>query len=276
MENVQPYLNLMKKMLVDYYQGDELVIVPPTEIAQPADPQLIHELQKFLNRQNLQLARKVPFEAAKREQGLDWPSQADSMIGLKRMENIQECVEYVIQHKIEGDLIETGVWRGGACIFMRAILEAYGVKDKTVFVADSFEGLPPPNPEKYPADEGDIHSTIGFLAVSLEQVKENFQKYGLLDAQVQFLKGWFKDTLPVAPIDKLSIMRLDGDIYESTMDALTALYPKLSPGGFCIIDDYGCIKACKQAVEDYREAHHITEKIVEIDWTGVYWQKTGL
>lgn len=273
MESIQLYLDLMKKTLVDYYQGDELVIIPANEIERPADPQLIHELQKFLNRQNLQLARSVPFDPAKRSVGLDWPSQAESMIGLKRLENIQECAEYILNHKIDGDFIETGAWRGGACIFMRAILKAYGITDRKVFVADSFEGLPPPNPEKYPADEGDLHSTVSFLAVSLEQVKANFQKYGLLDEQVQFLKGWFKDTLPVAPVDKIALLRLDGDIYESTMDALNALYPKLSPGGFCIIDDYGAIKACKEAVHDYRKAHNISEEIKEIDWTGVYWQK---
>ena len=66
----------------------------------------------------------------------------------------------------------------------------------------------------------------------LETVKANFEKYGLLDAQVVFLKGWFKDTLPAAPIGKLAVMRLDGDMYESTMDALKSLYPELSPGGY--------------------------------------------
>jgi O-methyltransferase len=104
-------------------------------------------------------------------------------------------------------------------------------------------------------------------------VQEHFRRFDLLDDNVRFLKGWFKDTLPSAPIEKLAVMRLDGDMYESTMDALKALYPKLSPGGFVIIDDYGCIPACKKAVEDYRAAHGIVEQIVTIDWSGVYWRK---
>ena len=97
--------------------------------------------------------------------------------------------------------------------------------------------------------------------------------YGLLDDQVVFLRGWFKDTLPAAPISALSVLRLDGDMYASTMDALSALYPKLAPGGFCIVDDYGAIEACRQAVTDYRNAHGIAAEMVPVDWTAVYWRK---
>ena len=173
------------------------------------------------------------------------------------------------------DLIETGVWRGGATIFMRGILKAHGVKDRTVWVADSFEGLPLPDSSKYPADAGSIHHEMTPLAVSLEQVKAHFEKYGLLDNQVQFLKGWFKDTLPAAAFTKLAVARLDGDMYESTMDGLTHLYPKLSPGGYLIVDDYGPVPACRQAVEDYRQAHRITEPIQQIDWGSVFWQRAS-
>ena len=110
--------------------------------------------------------------------------------------------------------------------------------------------------------------------MSLDQVKANFARYDLLDDRVQFLKGWFKDTLPHAPISRLAVMRLDGDLYESTMDALTALYPKLSPGGYVIIDDYGAINACRQAVHDFRNTHGIEDPIQEVDWTGAYWRRS--
>jgi len=108
---------------------------------------------------------------------------------------------------------------------------------------------------------------------SVKQVKNNFSKYGLLDDNVKFLKGWFKDTLPVAPINKLALLRLDGDMYESTMDGLVNLYPKLSKGGYIIVDDWGAVEGCKLAVLDYRKKHGITEEIITIDWTGVYWKK---
>ncbi len=174
---------------------------------------------------------------ANRQEGRDWPVLAHTMIGMKRLENLQFCVEDVLLKGVPGDLIETGVWRGGATIFMRAILKAYGIADRRVWVADSFAGLPPPDPGKYPADANDKHHTKKPLAISLEEVKANFEKYGLLDKQVQFLKGWFKNTLPVAPITRLAVVRLDGDLYESTMDGLTNLYPKLSVGGYLIVDD---------------------------------------
>jgi hypothetical protein len=194
------------------------------------------------------------------------------MIGVKRLDNLEYCVTNVIENKVEGDLIETGVWRGGACIFMRAILAAYGITDRLVFVADSFKGLPRPEVGRYPQDEGDRHYEEHFLAVSQEEVEENFRKYGLLDDQVVFLSGWFKDTLPNAAIDKLAVMRLDGDMYVSTMDSLDNLYPKLSIGGFCIIDDYG-LSRCRQAVDDYRDRENISSPVQKIDWASVYWQK---
>ncbi len=215
------------------------------------------------------------FNSEVREAGQDWPTVAHTMIGLKRLDNLQFCVEDILARGVPGDLIETGVWRGGATIFMRAILKAYNVTDRYVWVADSFAGLPPPNPERYPKDAGDLCHTYEQLAVSLEEVKSNFSRYELLDKQVCFLKGWFRDTLPSAPLEQLAVIRLDGDMYESTMDALNNLYPKLSIGGYLIVDDYGTIPACAQAVTDYRHAHGITDEIHVIDWTGVYWKRSS-
>jgi len=214
------------------------------------------------------------FTREQREDGMIWPGLADTMIGMKRLDNLQMCIETALREGVPGDIIETGVWRGGACILARGILAACGVADRKVFVADSFAGLPRPDKDKYPQDRRDTHHIHRFLAVSQEQVADNFRKYGLLDEQVVFLKGWFKDTLPTAPIEKVAVMRLDGDMYESTMDGLVNLYPKLAPGGFCIIDDYA-LDGCRKAVADYRAAHGISEEMHTIDWTGVYWRKAA-
>jgi hypothetical protein len=219
------------------------------------------------------MGRKPRYSAASREAGRDWPNRAHSMIGLKRMDNLQACMEQVIADNIQGDCIETGVWRGGAAIFMRAILKAYGIEDRCVWFADSFEGLPPPNAKSYPQDKAWKFNLVDELAVSLEQVQNNVAAYGLLDDQVKFLKGWFSQTLPNAPIEQLALLRLDGDLYESTMDALTNLYPKLSVGGFIIIDDYG-IPPCKEAVGKYRKDNAIEDEIKDIDNMGVYWRRT--
>jgi O-methyltransferase len=104
-------------------------------------------------------------------------------------------------------------------------------------------------------------------------VRANFERYGLLDGQVEFLPGWFKDSLPDAPIEKIAVLRADCDMYESTFEVLTYLYPKVSAGGYVIIDDYGVLPKCKAAVDDYRLAHGIDAPIQWVDWTGVYWQK---
>jgi O-methyltransferase len=209
-----------------------------------------------------------------RENGQDWPLIAHTMIGMKRLDNLQYCVENVIAENIPGDLIETGVWRGGAAMFMRAMLKAYGVIDRRVLVADSFEGLPAPNPLQFPQDVDDRHYENAYLAVSLEEVRANFERYGLLDEQVVFIKGWFRDTLPCVATDSLAVLRLDGDMYESTWDALTNLFPKLSLGGYIIVDDYKVVPGCRAAVEDFRRQQGIVDQIHEIDWAGVYWRRT--
>ena len=196
-----------------------------------------------------------------------------SMIGRKRMDNLQYCIEKVLSDNIPGDFIETGVWRGGATIFMRGVLAAYNISDRVIWVADSFEGLPP---SALVQDRG-INLTkeqFPVLSVGLEKVKELFERYNLLDDQVKFLKGWFKDTLPIAPIEKLSILRLDGDLYESTMDAFNALYDKVSIGGIIIIDDYNALRVCKEAVHDFRKKNHIDDKMVKIDNSSIYWIKS--
>ena len=228
---------------------------------------------KLLEKRDLIVCEKVKFSVDDRMNGKDWPLYAESMIGYKRLSNVQQCVIDVIEKNIPGDLIETGVWRGGTVIFMRGILKAFDVADRIVWAADSFDGLPMPNKEKYEADKDDVFYTFDELKISLDIVKKNFEKYGLLDDKVKFLKGWFKDTLPSAPIEKLAVLRLDGDMYESTMDGLINLYPKLSPGGYIIIDDWGSVKGCQMAVLDYRKKHGINEEIIPIDYDGVYWKK---
>ena len=215
------------------------------------------------------------YDRAIREVGRDWPSMAHTMIGVKRLSNLRTLAEAVIANRITGDFIETGVWRGGACIMMRAILKAYNVIDRRVWVADSFQGLPAPDVDRYPADADSDYHTFEELSIPFETVQRNFEKYGLLDDQVVFLKGWFKDTLPKAPIDRLALLRLDGDLYESTIDALNALYDKLSVGGYVIVDDYHVVPGCNKAIGDFLKSRHISSKLSEIDGVGVFWQKTS-
>ena len=267
------YLDLLKKALTFTLWPEPPV--PIETFNYRTNPMLrwsVSTVAGLLQRKHLHIGRQRVVTAEERQEGRIWPGYAHTMIGLKRLDNIQSCVETVLREGVEGDLIETGVWRGGSGILMRGVLAAHGVEDRTVYLADSFEGLPKADPQKYPADSGDEHHTEVYLAVSQEEVEDNFRKYGLLDDRVAFLKGWFKDTLPEAPIRKLSILRLDGDMYGSTMDVLGNLYSKLSPGGFCIIDDYA-LPGCKAAVDDFRRDERIDAELKTVDWTGRFWRK---
>ena len=272
-DSVSRYLEIMKKALsFSLWKEPGIPIATFNHKRNFLNKFLVIILCSVLRRINIEIVKTVAYDEQERDTGMIWPMQADTMIGLRRLDNIQFCVENVLKEDVQGDLIETGVWRGGACIFMRAILAAYQIKDRKVFVADSFEGLPKPDVKKYPQDKGDKHHSVDFLSVSEEKVKYNFKRYDLLDEQVVFLKGWFKNTLPNAPIEKLSVMRIDGDMYQSTIEALTCLYPKLSVGGYCIVDDYA-LEGCKQAVNDFLADNKISSPLYEIDWTGVYWKK---
>jgi O-methyltransferase len=270
------YLNLIKLILTRSIVPERYRALSDGEgPTKRAYKSLLAVVGRGLARKNLEIVRRYQVDWEKREQGSDWPPDAETMVGLKRLDNVQACIADVLQDGIPGDVIEAGTWRGGCSIFMRAALEAFGDTTRIVWVADSFEGLPKPDAQKYPRDAGDVHWTNhDYLAVPLETVQGNFKRYGFLDDRVRFLKGWFKDTLPTAPLTNLALVRLDGDMYESTIQALDALYPKLSPGGYLIIDDYA-LPGCRAAVNDYRATHGIKEEVLMIDWTGAYWRRSS-
>lgn len=274
-ELIDMYLELVRKSLTDtivdrqYY----LPLARPRGIAKRA-------VFDLFRRRGIVPARVL--SGAIREEGSERPPSGPewlevtsslTLLGERRLKNLRWCIEDVLWHGVAGDFIEAGVWRGGACIFMRSILKAYGVGGRKVCVADSFEGLPAGDPESYPFDrDSSFHLQRGF-AVPLQEVRRNFEKYGLLDDQVEFVKGWFCDTLPRLAGRRWAVIRLDGDMYQSTYESLSNLYSRLSPGGYVIIDDFGAVPGCRQAVLDFRAANCIIEEIREIDWTGIYWQR---
>ena len=160
----------------------------------------------------------------------------------------------------------------GASILI-AGLNKYFNFNRKVYVAESFEGLPPPDPN-YQDDQGSTLHNISWLSVDIDTVKNNFKKYNLLDDNVIFIKEFFENSLKNSGIDKLSLLRLDGDMYSSTIQVLEELYDKVSIGGYIIIDDYNCeAVACKKAVDDFRNMRKIITQIERIDWYGVFWKK---
>jgi O-methyltransferase len=227
---------------------------------------------------DIALVRRKEVDMSARNAGIDWPPppQAETMVGLERMDNVHRCIADVLTQGVPGDFMECGVWRGGVAIFMRGALKAYGDASRVVWAADSFAGLPPPDEDQFPPDADNVLWRYDELAVSLEEVKRAFERYGLLDDRVRFLPGWFRDTLPKAPVDRLAILRLDGDMYESTMVALRSLWPKVSVGGYVIVDDYqpkhpGCVAA----VDEFLAEHGPGETLQPAGTIGAYWKRTA-
>lgn len=188
---------------------------------------------------------------------------ARTMIGPKLLDEFEWLIRKAVADKIPGHIVETGVWRGGACIYAAGVLEALG-SDKLVYVCDSFQGLPPStNPKET------LEFTEKTLAISLEDVEESFKKFGL-EHRAVFVKGWFKDTMPMLDIP-VAVLRLDGDLYESTDDVLRYMYDRVSPGGYVIVDDYQ-LPSCKLAVDELRSRKKIRGKSLPVR-AGVWWQK---
>jgi hypothetical protein len=207
----------------------------------------------------------------KRRLGLDWPKDAETMIGQVRLENVKNLALDVIERGIPGDFMECGIWRGGVGVLMAAVI-AQSAGGRRLWLADSFQGCPVPDPQ-YVADQGDRHHTFEFLRVSPDEVLANFERYGLLGkVDLRILPGWFKDTLP-GDVGQLALLRVDGDMYESTMQVLDALYSHVAPSGYVILDDYHNIPNCRAAIEDFRRKRGITAAIQSVDWCAVYWQK---
>jgi O-methyltransferase len=246
------YLDLLKLALCD-------LVAPETETVEMTEA---GQVRRVLAGEELE----------RRIAGREWPLQGLSMIGYPRLADLQRCVETIVAEGIEGDLIEAGVWRGGASILARATLDSLGESQRTIWLADSFQGLPPPDAEGFPEDrEMDLH-TIDFLSVSRADVEANFARLGL-DHGVEFVEGFFSETLPTLRGRRWSLIRLDADMYESTWQTLEALYPGLAQGGYVIFDDYGDIEEGRRAMDDFRRERGIATPLEWVDHTCVRWRR---
>ncbi len=263
------YLGLLKRALVNLIYPEHELRPDELQANVAADDRVLRDIR---------YARPDDFEtlvACKRD-GRNFRQRvtrfSHTMIGLRRLENIEWCAGRIFADGIQGDFAEAGVCQGGAAIFMRALQVAYGQAERRTWLADSFQGLPIPTD---PADEGyDLsEARQPWLACDLRAVQDNFRTYELLSENVRFLTGWFSETLPDAPIEQLALLRIDADLYESTRDVLVSLYDKVSPGGFVIVDDYHAFKPCRLAVDEFREARGIDAPLTRVDWTAVYWRK---
>lgn len=253
------YLDLLKMCLCDLAGGRTLTVSRMGTERDPVQPLFSRELGEE--------------ELWVRAQGFDWPWSGLTMVGLARLDDLQSCVEQIVADGVPGDLIEAGVWRGGASILMRATLDSLGAADRTIWLADSFRGLPPPD-EAFPEDRRLDLSWIGYLAASVDEVRGHFARFGC-ERGIEFVEGFFEESLPALRSQSWSLVRIDADTYESTWVALDSLYPGLSVGGFLIVDDYQFVEECRAAVDDFRREHGIEEAIETIDQVGVRWRRVS-
>jgi hypothetical protein len=268
------YLDLLKRTLVNLvYPEDALRIDAALDGTASGDTRLLRDVR---------YARPGAYDevvASKLDGGLDsftGARFAHTMIGLSGLDNLERCAHRVFADGVQGDFLEAGVCYGGAAIFMRALQVAYREEERTTWLADTFAGVPPPTHEIDREHELDLtEEQVPWMAASLETVRDNFATYDLLSDRVRFLPGLFADTLPDAPVERLAILRIDGDLYSSTHDALEAMYDRVSDGGYVIVDDYGCLEPCRLAVDDFLAERGLDVELHQVDWTRVCWRKSG-
>jgi Macrocin-O-methyltransferase (TylF) len=272
------YLDLLMRTLVNLVYAEDALRLDTALSGMPGADQLSRR----------RLLRDVRYErpdayaevvASKRSGSLDgfWGARlAHTMIGLDGLANLERCAHRVFADRVPGDFLEAGVCHGGASIFMRALQVAYGEGERVTWVADSFAGVPPPTHEVDRKHGLDLtEERVPWMAAGLDAVRDNFETYDLLSDGVRFLPGLFAHTLPDAPVERLAILRIDGDLYESTTDALEALYDRVSEGGYVIVDDYGCLEPCRLAVDEFIAKRGLDVELNQVDWTRVCWRRTG-
>jgi O-methyltransferase len=251
------YLELLKLSLCDLAGSHTLTVSRTTRDRDPERPLFMRELEEE--------------ELWVRAQGFDWPWSGLTMVGLARLDDLQACIEKIVADGVEGDVIEAGVWRGGASILVRATLDSLGERDRTLWLADSFQGLPEPD-DAFPEDRSLDLSWIGFLAIPADEVRAYFARFGC-ERGIKLVEGYFDESLPALAGRTWSMVRIDADTYESTWTALESLYPGLSKGGHLIVDDYQAVESCRAAVDDFRSTHGIKEPIEKIDRVAVRWRR---
>eukprot|EP01097_Dermamoeba_algensis_P009303 TRINITY_DN6525_c0_g1_i1.p1 TRINITY_DN6525_c0_g1~~TRINITY_DN6525_c0_g1_i1.p1 ORF type:complete len:416 (-),score=108.94 TRINITY_DN6525_c0_g1_i1:94-1341(-) len=234
--------------------------------------QLMEGMEEALSKSELTCRAK--FDQVQRMNGKDWPMIGLTMAGQVRIDSLRSAVEGVIKNNVEGDWVECGVWRGGSSIYAKALFDSLDRvnNDRLVWLVDSFVGLPPPRKSGMDTLKW---SKLNYLRVPLDEVQENFRAFNLLDDKVKFCQGYFVNSLPKCGCRnrKIAILRMDGDMYESTMDQLFNLYERVVVGGYVLIDDW-MLRSTSLALEHFFGYHAVKENIIPLTDGSAYFIKT--
>lgn len=198
---------------------------------------------------------------------IDRASCPTTLLRKGQLDLIEQAAVALEKDKIPGDYIEAGIWRGGAVLLMRALLDAYEISGRKVFAADSFARIP----KNVRAVNDPVDQWRDRWVASIDEVRQNIARFGMLDDRIVFVEGFFAESLARLSDERFALVRLDSDSYDSVETSLDYLYPLVSQGGIVIIDDWH-LPGCRMAVEDYRARYGIRDEVREYD-ANAYWVK---
>lgn len=202
-----------------------------------------------------------------------------TMTTVERMYALYNSVIYILTNNIKGDFVECGVWRGGSSMLVARMLFNRNVRDRKIYLYDTFEGMSEPTANDVDLSgrdasillkeyENEKETSVWCLA-DIDDVKNNMKKTGFFEQNIVYVKGKVEDTIPNQSPDRdIALLRLDTDWYESTKHELNFLFPKLLERGVLIIDDYGHWTGCRKAIDEYFAENNIPILLNRIDYTG--------
>lgn len=247
---------------------------------------LISNAHVFLMRVVLDSWKYVPLREYlhTKKLSLFWKVCPYALQNYASLSNVYDLATSIENDRIQGCFVECGVWRGG-CAAVMAVATKEAGSNRKIWLFDSFEGMPEAtdmdtgeNAEKLAKGKlGGRLVPVGTNVASTDEVKTLFfKKLQLNEDNIMLVKGWFQETLPRYrnQIGPISLLRLDGDWYESTKVCLENLYDNVIQGGHIIIDDYGWFAGCKRAVDEFITSRRLTVELQKVDYSRVYFRKT--
>ena len=194
--------------------------------------------------------------------------QPYTLVGPERIQNLRILARRIESEGIPGDVIECGVCNGGTA----AVLARFATRSRlkrTVWLLDSFQGMPEITPEDGEAAKAHVGKEVGDPA----RVREILRLVGANMERVKIVRGWFQDTLPTISTSQIALLNIDADWYESVKLCLETFYDRVATGGFISFDDYGHWPGCKKAVDEFFSSRRLTYSLQKVDYTAHWFRK---
>ena len=251
------YHLMLKHLLTPDFPLGKLVIMRKA-LADSAALLILHPTRQSLDFARLVLQVKPQF----------------TMVQNRNLMTLYQLVQQVNLSDVPGDIVECGVWNGGSAVVMAIADQRHSKHShlRTLWLFDSFQGLPRPG-DKDGIEERKIYFD-GWNKGDIKNVREIFGRLRISTQRYRIVPGWFDTTLATAPLSQIAILHIDADWYDSVKIALEVFYPKVTPGGFIVLDDYGCWQGCDQALADYFAEEGIySVPVIRVGSIGAYFQK---